>query len=125
MSKTQKLLIAEDEDVNFLLFKIIMEKEGFDVLRASNGQEALDLFKGTPDIDLILMDIKMPVMDGLTASHEIRKLSTTIPIIAVTAYAELNDYKKCISAGCNSFHTKPVDRAKLIKDIRLHLIDPI
>ena len=103
------ILVAEDDEVSFLLLENILPPENYTLLWAKNGKEAVDLFKKTKGIDFILMDIKMPVMDGLEATRQIRKLDGKIPIIAQTAYAMDSDREKAIEAGCTDFITKPIE----------------
>lgn len=115
----KKILVAEDTDSNFLLLSIILRKE-YDVLRAFNGQEAVDLCaKENPD--MILMDIKMPVMDGLAATTEIRRQGSTIPIIALTANAYDSDRDKAFEAGCNDYMAKPIMASALREMMKRYL----
>lgn len=115
----KKILIAEDVDSNFLLVKALLIKD-YKILRACNGKEAVQLFEeNTPD--LILMDIKMPEMDGLEATRVIRKKSAAIPIIALTAFAFEMDKIAAENAGCNSFLTKPVSPEKLKETLGRYL----
>ena len=107
----KKILVAEDTDSNFLLLSIILRKE-YEVIRAVNGEEAISKFKEV-NPDMILMDIKMPIMDGLTATKEIRKIDTNIPIIALTANAYDSDKEKAYEAGCNNYMAKPIMTNKL------------
>lgn len=107
----KKILVAEDTDSNFLLLSIILRKE-YEVIRAVNGEESISKFKEV-NPDMILMDIKMPIMDGLTATKEIRKIDTNIPIIALTANAYDSDKEKAYEAGCNNYMAKPIMTNKL------------
>lgn len=107
----KKILVAEDTDSNFLLLSIILRKE-YEVIRAVNGEEAISKFKEV-NPDMILMDIKMPIMDGLTATKEIRKIDTNITIIALTANAYDSDKEKAYEAGCNNYMAKPIMTNKL------------
>ena len=117
-NRPKKILVAEDTDSNFLLVSIILRKE-YTVLRAYNGIEAIDVYKKEQP-DLILMDIKMPVMDGYEATIEIRKSSQTVPIIAVTAYAFAEDEARVLRSGFDAYVSKPINAS--IRDIvRLHL----
>ncbi|MDD3108176.1 MAG: response regulator [Alistipes sp.] len=115
----KKILVAEDTDSNFLLVSIILRKE-YQVVRAMNGCEAVTLFQSEKP-DLILMDIKMPEMDGLTATREIRKLDTAIPIIALTANAFDSDKQKAIEAGCNDYMAKPIVVGLLTEMIKKYI----
>jgi FOG: CheY-like receiver len=110
-----RILVAEDIDFNYLLVKAILNKK-YTLIRAKNGVEAVELYN-TQSFDLILMDIKMPLMDGIEATKIIRKKDTKIPIIAVTAYAFDTDKTLAIEAGCNSYLVKPIDSELLIKEI--------
>lgn len=107
------LLIAEDEDSNYLLLKTILRKH-CNLHRAKTGKEALQLFQEVPDIDLILLDIKMPEMTGIEALKEIRKISTDIPIIMQSAYVFDSDMEAAREAGASDFITKPIN-LKILK----------
>ncbi len=107
---TDKLfLVVEDEFTNYKLLEKTLFKRKAKILWAKNGMEALDMFiKHQADIHLIIMDLKMPVMDGYEATKEIKKINMKIPIIALTAYAMAEDEKKALDAGCDAYLTKPV-----------------
>lgn len=107
------ILIAEDIDSNFKLLKYFLTGTNIEILRAVNGKEAVDKCLTDTSIDLILMDIKMPVMDGYTAVRLIRERNSTVPIIAQTAYAD--DKDKAIEAGCSGFISKPFDKKGLLR----------
>ena len=102
------ILVAEDDEVSYLLLENILPPENYTLLWAKNGKEAIDLFKNTKGIDLILIDLRMPVMDGLEATRQIKKLDSKIPIIAQTAYALDSDREKAIEAGCVDYISKPI-----------------
>ena len=109
------ILVAEDNESNFILMTYILKRH-YGVIRAKNGQEAIDLVeKG--GIDLILMDIKMPIKDGLEATGEIRAKHPDMPIIALTANAFDSDRQLAIEAGCNDFLSKPVASDKCLAAI--------
>lgn len=112
-SQKRKILVAEDVESNFKLIKYFLSGSNAEVIHAINGKEAVDIFLAGPKIDLILMDIKMPVMDGYTAVSLIREKNTKIPIIAQTAYAD--DRNKAMECGCSGFISKPFDRKGLLK----------
>jgi two-component system, cell cycle response regulator DivK len=109
------ILVAEDELVNYKLLEFILTKTKVNLLHGQDGLKTLELFKINPQINLILMDIKMPEMDGYEVTQEIRKLNTTVPIIAQTAYALEDEKQKSINVGCNAYITKPIDKIKLLK----------
>lgn len=109
-----KVLVAEDDDFNFEYIKAILNKAKYVILHACTGAEAIELYRNNPDTDIILMDIKMPDMDGYNSAREIRKLNASVPIIAVTAYAATGDRQKCLQAGMNDYISKPVTPQNLL-----------
>ena len=102
------ILIAEDDEPSYMYLNILLSPYAKNVMRAKNGKEAVEMFEANPDIDLILMDIKMPVMDGYEATNKIRTFNTSVIIIAQTAYAFSDDREKIIKSGCNDYLPKPV-----------------
>ena len=112
------ILVAEDEEVNYLyietVFKSIPEY-AIKIIHARNGQEAVDACKENSSIDLVLMDIKMPVMNGLEATTVIKSFNSSLPIIAQTAYSTDAEKQKAIDSGCSDFITKPIDRSRLVE----------
>jgi CheY-like chemotaxis protein len=118
-STVKKILVAEDVDSNFKLIKYFLGSTGFEIIRALNGKEAVDICLSDRRIDLILMDIKMPVMDGYTAVKIIRENGINIPIIAQTAYAE--DKEKAFEIGCSDFISKPFDKKGLLRVIGYYI----
>jgi len=117
LEETKTLLVAEDEDFNFMLIEELLSDSNMNILRAENGLEAINLFKSNPQIELILMDIKMPVMNGIEATKEIRKLAPNLPIIAQTAYSTAVDIQLIKEAGCNDILIKPFNRKDLMAKI--------
>ena len=112
----KKILIAEDNDSNYILMTYILKKY-YQFERAKNGQEAVEMAeKG--EYDIVLMDIKMPVMDGLEATKAIKKSLPDLPIIALTANAFDSDRQLAMEAGCNDFLSKPVSSELCLKTIR-------
>lgn len=106
-----KILIVEDDKVSQLFLSALLKKRNIEILTANNGEEALKIAKDN-FVDLILMDIQMPIMDGLTATKEIRLEESSrkrIPIIALTAYASIADRDKCLEAGIDDYLAKPID----------------
>lgn len=118
-NKDKKLtvLIAEDEEVTDNLLTIILGDYCSMIFHAKNGEEALDIAKNNSDIDVILMDMKMPKMNGYTATEKIREFNKDVIIIAQTAYALSGDREKAIVAGCNDYITKPINNDLLIEKI--------
>ncbi len=119
--RKNKFLIVEDDNTSMLMIESFLKVTQCDLLFASNGQECCDIYKQHPDIDLILMDIKMPIMDGLEATSKIRNENPDIPIIAMTAYSLLKDKDKALTAGCNDIITKPINKSLLIKKLKSFL----
>jgi signal transduction histidine kinase/CheY-like chemotaxis protein len=112
------LLVAEDEEINFKLISEILKGTNISLLRAKNGLEAFELVKSIEyKIDLVLMDLKMPVMNGYEAIDKIRRISAEIPIIAQSAYAMSEEIEKCYKLGCNDYITKPINTEELIQRI--------
>ncbi|RZS93413.1 response regulator [Aquimarina brevivitae] len=117
------VLIAEDGDINFLFLQMVLQKMQsytFTIHRAKNGQEAVALCKENNKIDLVLMDIKMPIMDGYDATKKIKKIRPELKIVAQTAYSTEEDIKRALNAGCDDFLSKPVDQSKLKKVLKEH-----
>lgn len=119
--KDKTILIAEDDNINYLLFEKIMKNTNYTIIRAKNGEEAVELFKNNAAIDLILMDIKMPIMSGYEALLKIREIDTKIPIIAQTAYSSSDEIEKMKKAGFTAHITKPIDKEKLFESITFNL----
>ena len=113
-----KLFWAEDEEINYMLVREIFKRTNNKLIRVLNGKEAIEYFNNNK-VDLILMDLKMPVMNGYEAIIEIRNKNKEVPIIALTAYALSGDRKKAMKLGCNGYITKPVNKAKLMKSIQI------
>ena len=111
------ILVVEDDDISFSLVESYLSKENFELLHAKNGEEAVKMVRENSDIDLVLMDVKMPGMDGYTTTREIRKLNKEIPIIAQTAYALEGDREKALQAGCDDYVSKPLRKNELIKKL--------
>ena len=115
----KRILIAEDNDSNYILMTYIL-KRSYEFFRAKNGQEAVDMANES-DYDLVLMDIKMPIMDGLEATEKIREAHPNLPIIALTANAFDSDRQLAFKAGCNDFLSKPVSSDKCLAMIAKYI----
>jgi CheY-like chemotaxis protein len=111
-----KILVAEDNAVNLLLVQRLLEKRGHTVLTAGDGQQVLAILERQL-VDLVLMDVQMPIMDGLEATAEIRRHETTahLPVIALTAHAMSGDRKRCLAAGMDAYITKPIQPEQLYR----------
>ena len=118
--KKLKILIAEDDETSNLLLTTIVKKYCKEDLHARTGIEAVAACLHNPDIDLVLMDIKMPEMNGYYATREIRKFNKTVIIIAQTAYALYDDREKALKAGCNDYISKPISQVLLKELVKKH-----
>jgi PAS domain S-box-containing protein len=118
----KKILIAEDEMSNYVLLEAILKKEQCQLVHASNGKEAVDIFSKDPSFDIIIMDIKMPVMDGLEATSKIKAIRKEVPIVAYSAYVFNEEKQKAIEAGCIDFLSKPVGKEQILKTIEKHIL---
>jgi signal transduction histidine kinase/CheY-like chemotaxis protein/CHASE3 domain sensor protein len=119
----KKVLLADDDMRNIFALSAVLEEAGFSIVIATNGKEAIEKLRSSDDIDLILMDVMMPEMDGIEATKIIRAEQkwNNLPIIAVTAKAMQGDRELCISAGANDYISKPVDIDKLLSLIKVWL----
>lgn len=118
---TITLLVAEDESINVLLLDKYLSKANIEVIHALNGVEAVEICRSSKNIDLVLMDLKMPVMNGFDAVRKIREFLPDLPIIAQTAYSSESDQEKAIACGCNDFISKPFGAEELFALIRKHM----
>ena len=115
----KKILVAEDNDSNYLLMTFILRGH-YEYLRAANGREAVEkVIAEKPD--LVLMDLKMPIMDGLEATRQIKAHDPALPVIAVTANAFDSDRQHAMDAGCDDFMAKPVSSAQCLKMIEKYI----
>lgn len=123
LSNSKIILIAEDEDVNYLFLEMLLQKmsPSYSILRAKDGQEAVDLYQSNENITLVLMDIKMPNMDGYEATRIIKSLNPEAKVIAQTALSAYDAKERALEAGCDDFITKPVNKSLLENSIN-HLL---
>ncbi len=121
LSSSKTILIVDDVEVNYYLVTEILEDIEIELIYAASGNEAINKVLTNEKIDLVLMDIKMPGMDGYTATREIKKIRPELPIIAQTAYALAGDRQKSIDRGCNDYIAKPITRASLIGLLKKYL----
>ncbi|MEO7092965.1 MAG: response regulator [Polyangiales bacterium] len=117
------MLVVDDDVRNIFALTSVLESYKMHVVYAENGKAGIDMLRKTPDIDIVLMDVMMPEMDGYETMTLIRKDPTysELPIIAVTAKALKDDREKCVSAGASDYLPKPVDPDKLMQLIRMWL----
>ena len=118
----KKILVSEDDDLSYRLMEELLTKHGATVLRASDGREAINAVDNNPDIDLIFMDIKLPLVDGYSAVSEIRKKNVKVPVVAISAYTGDVEKEKAISGGFNGYISKPVSVKNLLRTVKDFLV---
>ncbi len=111
------ILIAEDIDFSFLYIEAVLRRTGVKVLWAQNGREAVEHVKSNLDIDIVMMDMHMPVMNGYDATTAISALRPELPVIAQTAFVLPDDVKKCYAAGCTGYLAKPIRKEQLMNTL--------
>jgi two-component system, cell cycle response regulator DivK len=115
------ILVVDDTPTNFMLIKTALRDTGLEILWAKNGLEAIEVCEYNPQIELVLMDIRMPVMDGYEASRKIRAVRPVLPIIAQTSYAMQGDMEQSLTAGCTDYIPKPINLDDLKMKINKYL----
>ncbi len=115
--KIPVILIVEDDEPSYLYLTSLLLRLPCSLVRAVNGQEAVSLCRGSDDISIVLMDLKMPVMDGLDATRNIKAVREDLPVIVITAYAFSGDEKVAMEAGCDEYLTKPVKKEFLYRTL--------
>jgi CheY-like chemotaxis protein len=115
--KGKKILVVEDDESSAYLLDLILRKTGVEIYHSRDGNEAVEFMKKNPSTDLILMDIRLPEMDGFTATRKIKSFARSVVIIAQTAYAVTINDQIASEAGCAGFITKPVDPAELLEKL--------
>jgi len=119
--KGKTILIAEDEDSNYEFLRIYLTRLDIKVLRARNGKEAVEICEKIPSVDLVMMDIKMPLLNGLAATKIIKEKRPGLTIIAQTAYAMASDKEEALNAGCDDYLSKPLQIDQLIEMLNRYL----
>src|SRR5262249_58704285 len=116
----KKVLIVDDDMRNIFALSTVLEEHDMEIVSADNGRDAIRILQEQPNVDIVLMDIMMPEMDGMETMREIRKIARfkALPIIAVTAKAMKGDREKCIEAGAWDYLSKPVDAQQLLTVLR-------
>jgi CheY-like chemotaxis protein len=120
-SAGKTILVVEDDMASCELFKSFLASKGINAILAENGNEAIEIVKDNPDIDLVLMDIKLPELDGSSAMIEIKKIRKNLPIIAETAYALKGDKMKFLSLGFDDYIPKPIKPDRLYEIISKYI----
>jgi len=117
------ILIAEDEQMNYFFLQEALSSTGISIIWAKNGLEAVNYVKSNNNIDLVLMDMKMPIMDGYDATIKIKELNPKLIVIAQTAYAMPEEQKKGYQAGCDFYLSKPIDPSLLVETINKYILN--
>jgi two-component system, sensor histidine kinase and response regulator len=124
-----KILVVEDDDINYYLIYFLLSNQNVELLHASDGLQAIEKFNENPDISVVLMDLKLPVLNGFDVTKKIKSINAQVPIIAVTSYSGIDDSQKALQAGCSDFIIKPVNKTVLFdvigKYISLHELVPV
>jgi signal transduction histidine kinase len=119
--KDKVILVVEDDEVNFRFLEVLLQDTGVQILHASNGVQAIELCRSITKIDLVLMDLKMPEMDGIEATRQIRLFNKKVPIIAQTAFVLDTELQRCHEAGCDDHITKPIDIKEFLEKVDKYL----
>jgi hypothetical protein len=119
-NKTLKVLIVDDDETSEKLFSILISSYSKEIIKATNGKEAVEICRNNGDLDLILMDIKMPVLNGHEATKQIREFNKDVVIIAQTAYGMRGDREKALESGCNEYLSKPIIKSQLDSIMQKH-----
>ncbi|MBT3385737.1 MAG: response regulator [Prolixibacteraceae bacterium] len=120
-NKKLRILIVEDDDISTNLLKIQIKPFSKETLIAKNGDEAVAILREDENFDLILMDMKMPIMNGYEATRQIRQFNKEVVIIAQTAFGLMGDKEKALGVGCNDYISKPINREKLVSLIQMYI----
>jgi PAS domain S-box-containing protein len=120
-AKCCTILVAEDEEMNFILLKELLRPYNLNIIHAENGLEAFKVVSTMEEVDLVLMDLKMPVMDGFEATRLIRDFRPNLPVLALTAYFQESDKQKAKESGCSEVMIKPIDRKILYQQLNTYL----
>jgi CheY-like chemotaxis protein len=123
MTDRARVLVVEDNDMNMQLVEYLLEEGGYQIVKAASGEEALSIARGGEVVDLILMDIHLPDMDGISVVHEMKSdpRTSAIPILALTAHAMRGDKDRFLDAGCDGYISKPIDVKTFLSSIRQYL----
>ncbi|PKO99775.1 MAG: hypothetical protein CVU13_04405 [Bacteroidetes bacterium HGW-Bacteroidetes-8] len=123
VEKSHKILIAEDDEISYKLLEKILSDERFSIIHVWNGEDAVCVMRDNPEISMILMDLRMPLTDGLEAAKKIRQFNKSVKIVAVTINAFSIDKEIALNSGCDDYILKPVDKKTLMSTIKKHLVN--
>ncbi|MBX3044451.1 MAG: response regulator [Candidatus Kapabacteria bacterium] len=121
MSTKNLVLIAEDDDISYQFLNTVFGRFNVQCIRAKNGTEAIEMCKTNPDINLVMMDIKMPKLDGLSATKEIKAFRPELVVVAQTAYALNSEKAELLREGCDDYISKPIDMDLLVNIVKKYL----
>jgi two-component system cell cycle response regulator DivK len=123
MTEPARVLVVEDNDMNMQLVEYLLEEGGHQIIKAASGEEALSIARGGEQVDLILMDIHLPGIDGLSVVREMKADDRTkaIPILALTAHAMRGDRDRFLEAGCDGYISKPIDVKTFLTSVGQYL----
>lgn len=118
-----RVLVVEDNDMNMQLVEYLLEEGGYEIIKAASGEDALSILQGPERVDLILMDIHLPGIDGLSVVREMKTNERTkdVPILALTAHAMRGDRDRFLQAGCDGYISKPIDVKTFLTSVRQYL----
>jgi len=116
-----RILIAEDVESNFLYIKAVLSKLNAAIFWAKNGLEAVEICNNEPSIDLVLMDLQMPEMNGYEATRILKKKYPNLPVVAQTAFAMSDDREKAMDSGCDDYLAKPIKSKDLLAVVGKYL----
>lgn len=126
IEKSYKILVVEDDETNYYLLFFFLSGSNIEIIHAPTGQEAISIFKESNDFDLVLMDLKLPDIDGFQVTREIKSINSITPVIAVTAYSGNNERQLAYQSGCNDIIIKPINKPVLIDKISKYIkIKPV
>lgn len=115
----KNVMIVEDDEMSYIYLKEVLKSTNINIIHAKSGIEAVEMTRDNPDIDIILMDIKLPEMDGYEATRRIKQIRESLPVIAQTAYAMADDMQKSLQVGCDDYISKPINRRRLLQTMDL------
>ena len=119
----KRVLVVEDNEMNMQLVEFLLEEGGYQIVKAASGEEALALARRGAPVDLILMDIHLPGVDGLSVVQELKRDERTrnVPILALTAHAMRGDEERALQAGCDGYLAKPISPKKVVEEVKRYL----
>ncbi len=118
----KKILVVEDDIYVIKYLELALKPLNLKIVVTNNGEEAVNYVKNDPEITIVLMDLRMPVMGGLEATRLIKQLRPELPVIAQTAFALAGDKEKALEAGCDDYISKPLNRTQLIEIVKKHIL---